>query len=63
MKTLIAMAFLLVVVSFSSAHAEWEMLDPGTAVGINAQTSPTATSISATSVVKAAQRRNASQAK
>ena len=32
MKTLLATALLLGLSSFTAAHAEWEILDPGTAV-------------------------------
>jgi hypothetical protein len=35
MKALLATALLLGLSSFAPAHAEWEMLDPGTAVAPN----------------------------
>jgi len=48
MKTLLASAFLLVVSSLVTAHAEWEILDPGmpgaAATAIAPSTSSTAPS-------------------
>jgi hypothetical protein len=47
MKTLLATALLLGLSSFTAAHAEWEILDPGTAV--NAQAKSNASTMDASS--------------
>ena len=44
MRALVAAAFLLGAASLTAAHAEWEILDPGTAVNALVKTSPAAVS-------------------
>jgi hypothetical protein len=45
MKALLATALLLGLSSFTAAHAEWEILDPGTAVAPNYTASAHAASV------------------
>jgi hypothetical protein len=49
MKALLASAVLLGLSSFTAAHAEWEILEPGTAVLPNYTASAPATSVVAAS--------------
>jgi len=54
MKTLLASAFLLAASSLVTAHAEWEILDPGMPAGAATASAPSTSSIapSATSAVQ-----------
>ena len=56
MKTLLATAFLLCASSLVTAHAEWEILDPGmpgsTATAIAPSTTSTATATTTASTVQ-----------
>jgi hypothetical protein len=49
MKTLLATAFLLGASSLMTAHAEWEILDPGMAVASTATATPTTAPMTRTS--------------
>ena len=64
MKTVIAAAFLLGVSSVTAAHAEWEILDPGTAVNtaIRSETKATPTA-AANAAVSAEQAQVATKTK
>ena len=52
MKTLLATAFLLTASSLVTAHAEWEILDPGMPAAIAPSTTSTTTTPSTASTLE-----------
>jgi uncharacterized membrane protein YadS len=61
MKMLLAIALLFGFASFTSAHAEWEILDSGTAVYAGTTTTQTAAVASSGTTTQVAQTNSASR--
>jgi len=61
MKTVLAITMMLGAASFTTAYAEWEILEPGTAVSVEAKATGTATGTSAAPIGQSELSRSATE--